>query len=61
MNKSQHLTNCKLHCGVRGVSFAGFPFRSSVSFGQELRNENPPRQHTLTFYNASGPQFSLQE
>jgi hypothetical protein len=34
--------NCKLHCGVRAVSFAGFSFRSSVSFGQERSSKSAP-------------------
>ena len=36
-------TNCKLHCGGRGVSYAGFSQHRSVSDRNELRN--PPRQH----------------
>ncbi len=42
-NKKQPLTNCKLHCGVRAVSYAGFSHRSSVlSDMNALRN--PQRQ-----------------
>lgn len=43
--KHQALTNCKLHCGVRGVSFAGFSqLRSVLPDRNELRN--PQRQLT---------------
>ena len=43
--KHETLTNCKLHCGVRGVSFAGFSqHRSVLPDRNELRN--PQRQLT---------------
>lgn len=43
------LTNCKLHCGVRGVSFAGFSqHRSVLPDRNELRN--PQRQLTSDRY-----------
>ena len=45
MNKTQPITNCKLHCGVRGVSYAGFSqHRSVLPDRNELRN--PQRQLT---------------
>jgi len=48
-NKKQSITNCKLHCGVRGVSCAGFSHRSSVlSDMNALRN--PQRQLTSDRY-----------
>ncbi len=40
--KKRTITNCKLHCGVLEVSFAGFSFRSSVSFGQERSSKSAP-------------------
>ncbi len=44
-DKKQPLTNCKLHCGVRGESYAGFSQHRSVSRLTD-RNElrNPQRQ-----------------
>ncbi len=43
--KKLPLTNCKLHCGVRGMSFAGFSqHRSVLSDRNEL--QNPQRQLT---------------
>ena len=43
--KAERTTNCKLHCGVRAVSYAGFSHRSSVlSDMNALRN--PQRQLT---------------
>ena len=45
MNKLRLVTNCKLHCGVCGVSFAGFSqHRSVLPDRNELRN--PQRQLT---------------
>ena len=44
-NKTLHTINCKLHCGVRGVSIAGFSqHRSVLPDWNELRN--PQRQLT---------------
>ena len=43
--KNLPLTNCKLHCGVRGVSYAGFSqHRSVLPDRNALRN--PQRQLT---------------
>ena len=43
--KHENTTNCKLHCGVRGVSYAGFSqHRSVLPDRNALRN--PPRQLT---------------
>ncbi len=43
--KIRLLTNCKLHCGVRAVSYAGFSqHRSVLPDWNELRN--PQRQLT---------------
>ncbi len=45
INKTQCITNCKLHCGVRGESFAGFlQHRSVLPDRNALRN--PQRQLT---------------
>ncbi|SHG06593.1 hypothetical protein SAMN05444274_1325 [Mariniphaga anaerophila] len=47
--KKLAVTNCKLHCGVRGVSYAGFSqHRSVLPDRNELRN--PQRQLTSDRY-----------
>ena len=53
MNKKLLPTNCKLHCGVRGVSYAGFSqHRSVLADRNELRN--PQRQLTSDRYGQAG-------
>ena len=57
MNKLRPITNCKLHCGVCGVSFAGFSFRSSVlsdmnALRNPLRNMHQPSDCLTTILHA---------
>ncbi len=40
--KAERTTNCKLHCGVHGMSFAEFSFHNSVSFGQNRFSKSAP-------------------